>query len=70
MAVRTTKRFIASTNSPSIAPTFLISGGVSSTIRMDFGSYSIWHLFDSAVLRLSSYSTQQCFDLAVLEKRG
>jgi hypothetical protein len=60
LAVRTTKRFIASTKSPSIAPTFLASSGVGSTVRRDFGGSSIWQLFDS------SSSTQQFFDSAVL----
>jgi hypothetical protein len=68
--VRTRKRFIALTNSPSIAPTFLVSSGFGSTIRRDFGSSSIWQFFDSAVLRLSSSSTQMFFDLAVLEMCG
>jgi len=59
LAARTTKRFIASTKSPSIAPTFLASSGVGSTIRRDFGGSSIWQFFDSAVLRLGSSSTWQ-----------
>ena len=44
--MRTRKRFIALTNSPSIAPTFLVSSGFGSTIRRDFGSSSIWQFFD------------------------
>jgi hypothetical protein len=52
--VRTRKRFIASTNTPSIAPTFLISSGVRSTPQ------GLWQFLDLAVLGFGSSS--KCAD--------